>query len=74
MNGSVAWFEMTDKQQFQTLESMHQKGGGFASHLSEAWQRADSTNSIRLALAFPDLIAKYRSDFSSELEIDGDAE
>ena len=42
------------------LDSMEKFGGGFASALAIAWQRADSDNRNRLRLAFGDLLESYR--------------
>lgn len=54
------WHDMTSQQQWQTLHNMETRGGSFASTLAEAWLRADSENSAKLAAAFPELIEKYR--------------
>lgn len=54
------WNEMTSQQQWQTLDNMIMMGGGFASTLAEAWLKADSGNSAKLAAAFPELIEKYQ--------------
>lgn len=43
------------------IRCMERYGGGFASALSLALQRADSENYERLVEAFPDLIERYRN-------------
>ena len=43
----------------RTLEAMERFGGGFASALSVAAQRADHANYARLKSAFPDLWEEY---------------
>jgi len=43
----------------RTLDNMAARGGGFASRLAEAWQRADGDNSRRLLEAFPHLVRDY---------------
>lgn len=43
----------------RVLDRMAALGGGFASRLAEAWQRADGDNSRRLLEAFPHLIKAY---------------
>lgn len=43
------------------LVTMRHYGGGFASRLADAWMRADSMNSARLAEAFTDLLERYRA-------------
>lgn len=53
------WNQMTEQERFNCLKAMEIYGGGFASRLAEAWQWADSSNSKKLAEAFPGLIAKY---------------
>ena len=55
----MKWIDMSETQRFWTLKTMSQRGGGFAGALADAWMRADSTNSRRLALAFPDLVLRY---------------
>lgn len=40
---------------------METLGGGFASALSVAYQRADGGNRYRLERAFPELIAQYNA-------------
>lgn len=55
----MKWHEMSEDQQYWTLRTMEERGGGFVSALGTAWQRADQTNSRRLALAFPELIRNY---------------
>ena len=56
----MKWNEMTSQQQWQTLDNMIMMGGGFAARLADAWLRADSVNSAKLAAAFPELIEKYQ--------------
>lgn len=55
----MKWIDMSEEQRFWTLKTMSQRGGGFVGSLADAWMRADSGNSRRLALAFPDFIQKY---------------
>ena len=55
----MKWSQMTTEQQFATLYAMSVYGGGFASQLSEAWKRADSSNSAKLGEAFQDLVSKF---------------
>ena len=52
--------EQTVKDEQALLEKMEQFGGGFASHLSIAWQRADQSNRDKLRDAFGDLLESYR--------------
>lgn len=51
--------EQADERRFYTLKAMEQYGGGFASALAVAAQRADPTNMARLVAAFPDLFENY---------------
>ena len=50
---------MDNDLKFHALKMMEKFGGGFASALSIAWQRADVNNQYRLEQAFPDLLAQY---------------
>lgn len=49
---------MSDELQ-KTLHYMKKFGGSFACHIAEAWTVADSTNSAKLAEAFPNLLDRY---------------
>lgn len=49
---------MTDHEQ-KLLKAMSKYGGGFASHLAEAWLRADLQNAAKLRKEFGDLLACY---------------
>jgi hypothetical protein len=40
-------------------EAMITEGGSFVSTLGSLWRRADSTNSNRLLLAFPEYVEEY---------------
>lgn len=51
---------MSARRDQKALEAMQRYGGGFASALATAWQRADHDNGARLRTAFPDLLDKYR--------------
>lgn len=53
------WNHLTSQQQWKTLWNMREYGGGFASNLAEAWFVADSSNSAKLAAAFPEFVDKY---------------
>ncbi len=44
-------------------------GGGFASALAVAYQRADSGNRARIEAAFPDLIERYNTLADTEARI-----
>lgn len=55
----MIWAHMTDHEKFWTLRTMEERGGGFASALAVAWQRADLGNAYALSRTFPDLITKY---------------
>lgn len=48
---------MTDH--FPAATAMREHGGGFASHLAEAWFFADPDNRARIEAAFPELFEKY---------------
>lgn len=43
----------------RTFSTMKAYGGGFASHLADAWMYADSANRERIQAAWPELIATY---------------
>lgn len=49
---------MTERDR-KAVQLMARIGGGFASALAVAWQRADDANSRRLEKAFPELLADY---------------
>lgn len=40
-------------------EAMMQSGGSFLKSLGHTWRRADSTNSHRLLMAFPEYAEEY---------------
>ncbi len=45
----------------QVVDAMRRYGGGFVSHLAEAWARADLDNERRLRQAFPEIWKRYRN-------------
>jgi hypothetical protein len=60
LNGRLMWERMNDDARFAMLRTMRTYGGGFASHLADAWSVADQGNCTRLAESFPELIEAYR--------------
>ena len=50
---------MIEDEKFWMLKAMRVYGGGFAKALGEAWIRADSGNSAKLEMAFPELVKQY---------------
>lgn len=48
-----------EQDEAKAIELMERIGGGFASALAVAWQRADLNNQHRLKAAFPDLLKQY---------------
>ena len=51
----------------RVLDFMRRRGGGFISHLAQAWLRADPINSAKLSVAFAD---KYR-EFAEQMAAGG---
>lgn len=56
-----AWETLTPTGRHATTRNMERHGGGFVAALGEAWSRADLTNSVRLAVAFPELVQSYKT-------------
>lgn len=46
-------------QESAAIKLMERIGGGFASALAVAWQKADAQNQWRLRVAFDDLLQEY---------------
>ena len=53
------WFRLDESQRYDVLQKMEFYGGGFASALAKAWQRADASNSAKLGEAFDELVRAY---------------
>ena len=53
------WLALTDSERSVTLQAMLVYGGGFASKLATAWGHADANNTVKLGMAFPELVEKY---------------
>jgi hypothetical protein len=51
---------ITDQELPLLLDAMRKHGGHFASHLAEAWARADLANGERLMASFGPLLATFR--------------
>lgn len=51
--------DLTDAQQYASAKTMEKYGGGFASALSEAFFKADSSNKRKLLDAFEELFLRY---------------
>lgn len=61
----MSFSEETVRDEQALLDRMERFGGGFASALAIAWQRADQGNRDRLRLAFGDLLESYRQFLNS---------
>lgn len=53
---------MDEINKFETIGNMSIYGGSFVKALAVAYAKADSTNSARIEMAFPDYIKKYGPD------------
>jgi hypothetical protein len=51
--------DLTDEQLYHAAKTMFAYGGGFASALSEAFFKADSSNKRKLLDAFEELFLRY---------------
>lgn len=59
---------LTEPALSRTLEAMRKRGGNFAKSLALTMWAADPDNRARLALAFPEVFARYQEAETSEIQ------
>ena len=64
---TIEWEDMVQASKWNALhnaaQSMAERGGGFASALSQAWRKADNANKTKIEKVFSDLFFEHMDAF-----------